>query len=183
MKRFLYLILIPFCFCVLISDNSFPGSSQEEGSLVGGNAPQFEITGMSGKKIYLEKLLKEYKAVVLNFWGLRCGACIEEIPHLNAISKKFKDEIIILGVNVDGMDGNYIKGQMSSMGLVIDYEVVPDPEFAMADMYQMLAAPLTVIIDSKGVVRYWHENYEPGNEKELEEAIINTINGKTVVLH
>ncbi|NIS75696.1 MAG: redoxin domain-containing protein [Deltaproteobacteria bacterium] len=144
-------------------------------------ASQFTVSNLQGKTLSLDKLLDTYKVVVLNFWGLRCGACIEEMPRLNEIYKKYRENIVILGINVDAVDGDFLEGQIDKMGFVMDYEVVPDPEFTMADLFQMTAAPLTVVIDSDGVIQYRHENYEPGDEKKLEEVIKSLLDGKKVV--
>ncbi len=57
------------------------------------------------------------------------------------------------------------------MRLAIGYTVIPDPDFKVVDLYKMTAAPLTVVVDRGGKVRYRHENFVPGDEKGLEEAI------------
>ena len=138
---------------------------------VGQQAGMFVIDDVAGNKVSLEELLKKHDAVVLNFWGLRCGACIEEIPYLEAIRKKFADRVLLLGVNVDGVDGAFLRGQMVKAKISIGYTVIPDPDFKVVDRYKMTAAPLTVVIDSGGKVRYRHENFVPGDEKGLEEAV------------
>ena len=50
-------------------------SSREDGKPgVGDVAPFFAVEDLGGKKVALEEILKSGKAVLLNFWGLRCGA-------------------------------------------------------------------------------------------------------------
>jgi thiol-disulfide isomerase/thioredoxin len=40
------------------------------------------------------------KVILLDFWFKNCGPCIESVPHLNAINKKFSDKKFeVLGVN------------------------------------------------------------------------------------
>ncbi len=146
-------------------------SPMKDPQTVGQPAGMFVIDDIAGGKVSLEELLKSHDAVVLNFWGLRCGACIEEMPYLEAIRKKVGERVVFLGVNVDAVDGATLKEQMARMRLAIGYAVIPDPDFKVVDLYKMTAAPLTVVVDRAGKVRYRHENFVPGDEKGLEEAI------------
>ena len=47
-----------------------------------------------------EHNLKNYKGkvVFINFWATWCGYCIEELSHLEKISKDYKDDVIVLGI-------------------------------------------------------------------------------------
>ena len=149
-----------------------------DASFVGKPSPDFTVTNLDAKKLSLGGLLESRKIVVVNFWGLRCAACIEEMPPLNAIFNKFRDSIAVLGINTDGVDGPTLKDLMKEASLSVDYEIVPDPEFKMVDIFKLAAAPLTIVIDSRGVVGYRHEDYKPGDEKELEDVIRNMLDGK-----
>ncbi len=40
------------------------------------------------------------KIYIIECWATWCGPCIGSIPHLNALSKRFKDKIIFVGQNV-----------------------------------------------------------------------------------
>lgn len=146
---------------VIGKDNRFEGKS----------APRFSTADMRGERCALEDLLKHSRVVVVNFWGLRCAACIQEMPHLNALYNRYKDRIVVLGINVDGVDGPFLKDAIRDLGFTVDYRLLPDPDFRLADMFKMKAAPLTMVIDSAGIVRYQHEDYKAGDEKRIEAAI------------
>ncbi len=167
-------------FAILLSVSVSAGAQEEGGSMVGTRAPQFSVADVSGNTFALDSLISQHDAVVLNFWGLRCQACIEEIPHLNELSRKFGKRILILGVNVDALDAGALEQHRGKIGVVMEYPVIPDPDFTLVDMYRLVAAPLTIVIDGSGNVRYWHENYEPGDEKKLEETIGSILDGKVV---
>ncbi len=146
---------------------------------VGTQASEFAGKTVDGKDFALSDLRKESEIVVLNFWGLRCGACIEEMPHLAGIAGEFRGKgVTVVGVNVDGADPALLKELMDGKKMEPGYVIVADPEFRIAEAYKMSAAPLTVIIDRKGAVRFRHENYAPGDEKKIREVLIRLLEGK-----
>ncbi|MHC5058843.1 MAG: TlpA family protein disulfide reductase [Planctomycetota bacterium] len=155
------------------------GAPPQASMLVGKPAPGFTVVTVKGERVDLKGNLGEGKVVVLNFWGLRCGACLTEIPVLNALMEKYAGRARFLGVNVDGVDAPFLEKQMAAGQIVIRYDVVPDPEMALIDLYKMNAAPYTVVIDPGGTVRYQHEDYKSGDEEELERAIEEAIPRKT----
>jgi thiol-disulfide isomerase/thioredoxin len=160
-----------FLLAALLSVSSHADSPGKDGIFVGKASPDFEAADLSGAKIASSVILKSGKAIVLNFWGLRCGACIMEMPHLNSLSEKYRERANFYGINVDAIGGGVLSAQIKKMKLDIGYTVVPDPDFKLVDLFRMAAAPLTIIIDVGGVVRYRHEGYEDGDEVRIEEAL------------
>ncbi len=157
---------------ILIMISCAPGAvAGESGPNVGAAAPAFEASGLDGAKIASAELAAAGKPAVLVFWGLRCGACLEEIPSCNQLHAKYKGKVAIVGVNVDGIDALLLSDQIKKKALRIDYAVVADPEFKIADSFGMTQAPLTVVVDRKGIVRYRHQNYAAGDEKPLDDLL------------
>jgi thiol-disulfide isomerase/thioredoxin len=110
--------------------------------------------------------------VLVNFWGLRCGACLEEMPVLASLHEKYNPRgLSILGVNVDGVGADTIKAHLPRVAKVPPYPLVTDEELKIADLYKMNAAPLTVLVDSGGKVAYVHEGYKAGDEAALVEIL------------
>jgi peroxiredoxin len=129
-------------------------------------APDLGFTHMDSSTTTLADY--EGKSVlVVNFWGLRCQNCIEEMPFLERLYNKYGSKgLVILGVNTDGVDEKLLPKFMPQLPVKVSYPIVVDPEFALADAYQMMAAPLTILIAKDGTVRYRHEGYEPSIEAE-----------------
>ena len=134
-------------------------------------APSVTFTHMDGDSTSLAGY--QGKSVVLvNFWGLRCQNCIEEIPFLERLNNKYGSKgLVILGVNTDGVDGQTLKRFMHQLPAKFTYPVIVDPGFKVVDAFQMMAAPLTVIIAKDGTVRFRHEGYAPEIEGEYVELI------------
>lgn len=150
------------------------------GKLVGKDAPSFEAKDPDGAPVTLASLRQDGKAVLINFWGLRCGACIQELPHLNALFRKYgKGGLQILGVNVDGMPGPKVRKEMVAGSIQIDFPWIPDPEFKLIDLFQMGGAPLNVLIAPSGKVAWYHEGFEEGDEAGIEAEILKVLPGAT----
>ena len=64
-------------------------------------APDFSIVTAQGEHISSEDLLG--KVVVLDFWGTWCPPCVESIPSLRSLHKKFSKEpsFVLIGVSSD----------------------------------------------------------------------------------
>lgn len=139
---------------------------------VGDTAPVFSTADLDGNKVALDEILRAGKAVLLNFWGLRCGACIEEIGYLNRLYDEFSGRgVVFLGVNVDGVKADVVRQMMVKLENVPKYGVIAAPDFAIPDQYGLEAAPLSIVIAPGGTIVYRHENFQPGDEKALAEAL------------
>jgi peroxiredoxin len=154
---------------------AFSSQALAQDAWVGKAAPDFEVTDTNGTPYKLSDLAGD-NVVWLNFWGLRCGPCVRELPALEDIYKRYKDKgLIILGINADGVDSAFIKksfDQREDLSAInITFPLIPDVAFSLIDTYELMGAPLNVIIDRKGVVKFYHEGYEIGDEKQYEEIV------------
>ncbi len=149
-------------------------AGEEADEWVGKPAPTFDLSDLDGNPYRLADL--RGKVVWLNFWGLRCGPCIRELPELQKLWEKYRDQgLVLLAVNADGVDAPFIRRQLESRedlkAAGITFPVTPDPEFTAIDTYGLMGAPLNVMIDKKGVVRFRHEGYEAGDEATYEKTL------------
>ena len=159
-------------FAVLLPSIAWANSQGSDKSGPGDVAPLFSVEDIDGKKVALEQILKSGNAVLLNFWGLRCGSCIEEIGYLNPIFDRYAGKgVVFLGVNVDGVKADVLRKMMPKMPNYPKYTVLPDPEFKVPDLYHLGGAPLSIVIGRDGVILYRHEDFKAGDENALEEAL------------
>lgn len=69
-----------------------------ESTLIGKTMPNF-VTNltMDGSSFELNSL--RGKHVLIDFWGTWCGPCIAEMPKVKEYQEKYKDKLVVLGVN------------------------------------------------------------------------------------
>jgi peroxiredoxin len=67
---------------------------------MGGDMPDFEFTDFNGKKHKLSEF--RGKHVLIDFWGMWCPACRNELPYLKAAYSRFQARgLEIIGMNTD----------------------------------------------------------------------------------
>lgn len=134
-------------------------------------APDVAFRHMDGTTTTLTDYSGE-SVVLINFWGLRCQNCIEEMPFLERLHNKYGNKgLLILGVNTDGVDEKLLPRFLPQLPVSVTYGYVVDPEFVLADSFQMMAAPLSVLVAKDGTIRYRHEGYQP----EIEAGFVKII--------
>jgi len=113
----------------------------------------FTVTATNGNEYRISDLLKEKKAVVLNFWFINCGPCRMEFPYLQQAYEEYSDKIEVLALNpVDGTDEKIaLYAEENSLGFPMA-SVSFDWESAM----NIHGYPTTVVIDRYGMISFIH---------------------------
>lgn len=175
MKRFQLLLSAMVALGLLLAAGlQFAWASDDE--WVGKTAPPFDMKDLDGTSLELAELLSRNKVVWLNFWGLRCSPCILELPALQKIHRDYGSKgLAMIAVDTDGVDAEFIRKQIEARDdlkpLRNSFPVAPDQEFVVIDSYGLMGAPLNVMIDRKGVIRFRHEGYEKGDEEGYVEVL------------
>jgi len=142
--------LLVICFVLLLAGCSEQGGEQPQamaGSDQGQAAPDFTLTNMLGQKVTLSAL--QGKVVILNFWATWCPPCKEEMPSMEMLYRKYKDQgLVILAVNAeeDGKElvENFLKKNPYTFPILLDSEA------EVQNLYNIFRFPETLIIDRNG---------------------------------
>jgi len=124
-----------------------------------GAAPDFTLPDLQGNRVRLKDL--RGKPVLLIFW------CMKEIPNIDAFQKKHANEVTVIGITVDNftdaetgkqrLNGNdtELSDRVSQFvkDKQIDYRVLMDNEGKALGPYGGGDPPVSVWIDSDGVMR------------------------------
>jgi thiol-disulfide isomerase/thioredoxin len=139
--------------------------------LAAGAAPDFTLKSSTGENIRLAE--QRGQVVMLNFWASWCGPCREEMPLLDAMSKKYGPMgFSLYGINVDA-DTDDAKNVLEK--IKVSYPILFDPESKLSDLYKVEGMPYSVLIDKKGQIRYIHKGYVPGDEKKYAKVIMELV--------
>jgi len=120
-----------------------------------------------GKTVDLASL--KGKVIFINFWATWCPPCIAEMPSINALYGKFKDNKNVVFLMVD-VDGNYQKSDSFMKKHHYDLEVI-SPAGEIPPVFMQGAVPTTVILDKEGKMVYRQEGAADYNSPELVDMI------------
>ena len=114
-------------------------------------APDFSFTSSEGEHITLEDL--RGKVVVLDFWGTWCPPCVESIPSLRSLNKKFTKEpsFLLIGVSSDSDEETW--KEFTTKEKMIWPQFL-DQERQMQRAFNVRAFPTYIVIDHEGIIRF-----------------------------
>ena len=143
------------------SQKTDPQANRAE-MLIGQPAPDFALYDLNGNEVRLSDF--RGKPVVLNFWATWCGPCRVEIPHVNALYDKYKEQgLVIIGVNAEP-DHATVRSFAEQH---ISYTVALDGG-SQFQQYGVRGIPATYYIDREGIVRSRDVGFSPGGETTLD---------------
>jgi thiol-disulfide isomerase/thioredoxin len=128
-------------------------------------AKDFEAKDLTGAVVRLSDL--RGKVVLLNFWGIWCKSCRQEIPHLSALDREWRDS----GLVVLGADYGDAREDLEPFAkeLKMSYPILVDD--GLADLYEVLVYPTSVVIDREGRVRLRVEGYREESFEEMKALV------------
>lgn len=112
---------------------------------------------------------KKDKVILLVFWEIWCGPCIESIPKIKTLSSKYSAELFeVWGIASDPKTFPKVPATVKRLG--ITYPVYYGTEQTKKD-YQVTGVPEYVIIDRSGKIVFIDAGFSEGIEKKLDELL------------
>jgi peroxiredoxin len=116
---------------------------------VGTSAEDFRLVDLEGK----QQSLCQYrgKVVLVNFWATWCKPCTTEMPAMQAMYDKLRDQgFVVLAVN-ELEDEAKVREHIKQHGHT--FPVLMDRDNKVANQFGVFGLPVSVFIDEKGVVQ------------------------------
>ncbi|MBI4607846.1 MAG: TlpA family protein disulfide reductase [Candidatus Rokubacteria bacterium] len=110
-------------------------------------ARDFTVPTPDGKSLKLSSY--RGKVVFLNFWATWCPPCKEEMPSMERLYQRFKDQgLVVLAVSIDAEGAPVVTPFVKEHKLT--YPVGLDPKMAVAEKYGVRALPASYFVNKKG---------------------------------
>ncbi|MBN9383533.1 MAG: TlpA family protein disulfide reductase [Chitinophagaceae bacterium] len=92
------------------------------------------------------------KWLLLDFWNKFCGACIASFPHTNEVQKQLGNQVQVMLVGIQDMDGE-IEKVYAKYRKVNGLTMPCAFDSTLANRFDIFAGPYSILIDEKGIVR------------------------------
>lgn len=121
---------------------AFPVAALEAGAPL----PALSLPSLKGEAVSLDAFRDQ--VVLVNFWATWCGPCRQELPVLESLRQRYKDQgFDVVGVNVDRERAN---AAAFVEQFKLSYTVLLDPEFAAAKQFGADAMPISYLVGRDG---------------------------------
>ena len=109
--------------------------------------PEFDLKTLSGEYFKLEQL--KGKPTMINFWFTTCAPCIDEMPALNQIAERYKNEVNFIAITYESdkeVENFLKKNPFNFQHLVNGQDLI--------DSLGITAFPGNLFLDKEGILKY-----------------------------
>jgi thiol-disulfide isomerase/thioredoxin len=138
------LFLFVFTLSVVFAQETNGGKKLWAKSILNQKAPELVV-----EKWITQQPVTTGKFILVDFWATWCGPCKRAIPELNVFSKKFGDNLIVIGISDEPVETvNQLKD------VKIEYYSAIDTRARVKNKLNVTGIPHCILIDPKGIVRW-----------------------------
>jgi thiol-disulfide isomerase/thioredoxin len=120
-------------------------------------APVVDLQPLRGQVVYLD------------FWASWCVPCRQSFPWMEAAQAAHASgglKVIAVSVDTQRADADRFLSRMPHT-----FDIRFDPQGTLAEQYHLQGMPSSLLIDRRGVVRYTHVGFRPGDDARLEAQL------------
>lgn len=142
-------------------------SSQPAYSPVGPAAPALRLATLSGDT--LTSAAWRGHVVLLDFWELWCGPCLEAWPAIEGLRQRYAAQgLLVYGITHEATTGTALQRWLAAHA-----ESFPNLRgtWQSRQAYQLSAVPLYVLLDRQGRICHRQEGYSPSLEAAIQQAL------------
>jgi tetratricopeptide (TPR) repeat protein len=131
-------------------------------------APDFSFTSSEGEHLTLDDL--RGKVVVLDFWGTWCPPCVDSVPELRGLHKRYSKEpsFMLIGISSDGDEDTWREFTVKNKMIWPQYR---DRDRRIQRAFGVRAFPTYIVIDHEGIVKFQSIGTSWQRSANLDDAI------------
>ncbi len=133
--------------------------------LLDNQAPDFELKSLNGSLVKWAEW-RNGRPALITFWGVACGPCRLEAPHLSRLHDKYGDQIAIIGINAYPETDEEVSAYVTDEKL--NHQIVVGGNNVARTSYHVAAYPTTFWINHRGEVVRYVIGFESGEQLEAE---------------
>ncbi len=129
--------------------------------------PDFSAATLRNGMLSTENL--RGKVLVLDFWATWCKGCVESIPDIRSLSKKFTSQpVVVISISVDKNKDTWQKYVESHD---MPWTQINDGAGKIAHAYGIRVLPTYVVVDTEGVLATALVGEGPERLNQMEDAV------------
>jgi thiol-disulfide isomerase/thioredoxin len=122
-------------------------------NVMAAEAVEFTLPGLDGKPVSVSDYRGKW--VIVNFWATWCPPCLDEIPDLVDLYDGNRERLVVLGVNYEEVNEEYLKQFVESH--LMSYPVMRMDPLPVTPLGPVMGLPTTYILSPQGEPVARHE--------------------------
>ncbi|TAM44561.1 MAG: TlpA family protein disulfide reductase [Gammaproteobacteria bacterium] len=115
-------------------------------------AANYALEDLDGKTQHLSE--QRGKVVLVNFWATWCPPCRKELPSMQRLWEKLKDEPFALHAIDTGETVDEILPFIFATGTELTFPILLDRDSKALKQWPVIAIPTTFVVDKQGRIAY-----------------------------
>lgn len=146
----IFLFGVGFIILLFLIGNEMNFRFNEPPPVVAGvPAPDFTFPDLEGNTVSLSDY--RGKLVLLNIWATWCKPCVDEMPSIEKLYSKFKDQDFeVVAVSIDSLGKKAVRPFMDFHHLT--FNALLDTKGSVQQLYRATGIPESFIINKKGII-------------------------------
>jgi len=148
-----------------------PSLKENNDLVIDYNSTNWQLTDINGNSTNFKSL--KGKVIFLNFWATWCPPCIGEMPQIQELYDKFKNNENVVFLLVSNEDLSKIKTFINNK----EYSFpVYSSRYKAPEIFASKSIPTTFLIDKNGVIKIKETGAKNWGGEKMEQIIIDLIN-------
>ncbi|MCE7992824.1 MAG: TlpA family protein disulfide reductase [Roseivirga sp.] len=111
--------------------------------------PELMIESLEGNPEKFSDLIEKDKYTFIDFWGIWCKGCVQELPQIEAISQEYSDKLKVIGLHCSTVSNERLKKFINAKKLSWTQKIAPDQ---VVEKMQVSGFPYGILLKPGGTI-------------------------------